>query len=149
MGDKVDLKELIDSMKKDRQVMRQQLELQAKQQQNQSQLIQTLLEQLKSSSTNEPLKSFTQNPAAVLHKDLAVRMEKFVFDAEENRTFEKWYARYQVLFEVDAASLSDPQKVCLLTKQLSSSHQTDYRVLWVSLAMKSLMEGIFVLVWRR
>lgn len=54
------------------------------------------------------------------HKDLAARIQEFVFNAEENLTFDKWYGRYEVIFTTDAATFSNAQKVCLLTEKLST-----------------------------
>lgn len=59
--------------------------------------------------------------SSTLHKDLSDRMEKFVYDAEENRTFERWYARYQTIFGTDATAMTNAQRVCLLTEKLTAS----------------------------
>ena len=94
--------DLLEEMKKDRETMKQDRET-----------INKLIAQL----TTQRAEAHEVS----LHKDLAERMEKFDFDAEENKTFEKWFARYQTIFEVNAAAMSDAEKVCLLTEKLSSS----------------------------
>jgi hypothetical protein len=58
-------------------------------------------------------------PVVSLHKELSERMEKFAYNAEENSTFELWYGRYESIFTTAAATLSDAQKVDLLTEKLS------------------------------
>jgi transposase InsO family protein len=55
-----------------------------------------------------------------IHRELSERMEKFVFDPEENKTFEKWFARYQTILETDAAQMTEAQRVCLMTEKLST-----------------------------
>lgn len=60
-------------------------------------------------------------PAAptAIFKDLSSRMNPFTFCPEENLTFDRWYARYQSIFDQDATALTNSQKVSLLTEKLS------------------------------
>lgn len=52
------------------------------------------------------------------YKDLSERIEKFVYSAEENATFDLWYARYSTIFTVDAAKMTDAARMDLLTEKL-------------------------------
>ena len=52
-------------------------------------------------------------------RDLSERMEKFVYSAEENATFDLWYARYEEIFSTETAEMTDAQKLNLLTEKLS------------------------------
>jgi PNMA len=63
---------------------------------------------------------------ASLHNELSERMKDFDFDPEENKTFDKWYARYQTIFTMSAATMSDSEKVSLLTEKLSTSDYNKY-----------------------
>lgn len=54
-----------------------------------------------------------------LHKDLSDRIEKFVYSAEDNLTFDLWYQRYETIFATEAATMTVQQKVDLLTEKLS------------------------------
>jgi transposase InsO family protein len=59
-------------------------------------------------------------PAQVsLHKELSGRMKEFVYDTEESSTFELWYARYETIFTTSAATMTDAQKVDLITEKLN------------------------------
>lgn len=86
------------------------IELMRQQQEEHQEQMRTLLEQL---ATRQPAGSS-------LHKDLSNRMEKFNYCAEDNATFERWYARYQVILETDAATMNTAARVNLITEKLSS-----------------------------
>ena len=94
----------------------------AQQAQQQDARIQSLLELVASQRVQQPAAAV--GAVYSLHKDLSDRMEKFHYDAEDNATFEIWYARYETIFTVDAVGLNAPAKVDLMTEQLST---TDYQ----------------------
>ena len=57
---------------------------------------------------------------------LAGNIKEFRYDADSNVTFAAWYARYDDLFEKDAARLDDPAKVRLLLRKLGTSEHERY-----------------------
>ena len=59
-----------------------------------------------------------------LHKLLSDRMCTFSYVPEENQTFDRFYARYETIFRVDAAAMLEAQKVDLLTEKLT---EVDYQ----------------------
>ncbi|XP_037927866.1 uncharacterized protein LOC119662336 [Teleopsis dalmanni] len=57
---------------------------------------------------------------------LAWSITEFVYDPENNLTFETWYTRYEDLFLVDASKLDDVAKVRLLLRKLSTTVYNKY-----------------------
>lgn len=113
---------LIEQMQLDREASSREREASQK-------VIKNLLERLTAQNVaqaNQPQQAGQAVPAISLHRELSERMEKFVFDAEENKTFEKWHARYQTIFNVDAAAMTSAQKVCLLTEKLSTNDYDNF-----------------------
>ncbi|XP_062542039.1 uncharacterized protein LOC134210032 [Armigeres subalbatus] len=53
---------------------------------------------------------------------LATNISEFSFDPENGITFEKWYSRYEDLFDSDARNLDDAAKVRLLLRKLDTPH---------------------------
>uniref|UniRef100_A0A915DPN1 DUF7083 domain-containing protein n=1 Tax=Ditylenchus dipsaci TaxID=166011 RepID=A0A915DPN1_9BILA len=57
----------------------------------------------------QPLPANAQpNPAPIdrLMQSLSLRLSEFVYDPDENDTFDRWYARYQDVFTADAEMIS-------------------------------------------
>jgi hypothetical protein len=65
------------------------------------------------------------NPELTL-ESLATNISEFSFDAENGITFDKWYSRYEDLFESDAKNLEDAAKVRLLLRKLDTPLHTRY-----------------------
>lgn len=88
----------------------------------QQQLIQQNQELIQRISIQPQTLEVAQNIRAYSHhRELSERIKDFVYNAEENYTFELWYERYINVFETQAASMSDPEKLDLLTDKLSHS----------------------------
>ena len=61
-----------------------------------------------------------------LHKELSYRIKDFVYNAEDNSTFDLWYSRYMTIFETQAVTMTDPEKLDLLTEKLNYSDYTKF-----------------------
>uniref|UniRef100_A0A915E656 Peptidase A2 domain-containing protein n=1 Tax=Ditylenchus dipsaci TaxID=166011 RepID=A0A915E656_9BILA len=63
------------------------------------------------------------NPAPIdrLMQSLSLRLSEFVYDPDENDTFDRWYARYQDVFTADAEVLDDATKARLLVSRLGKT----------------------------
>jgi hypothetical protein len=121
MSDK-SIQSLVEALKLQQQQQAEQQKFLAEQQKQQAQQFQALLNALVAQPQVQNVPVVDQKPQLIsLHKDLSERMEKFVFEADENKTFDKWYARYQTIFDVNAATMTNAEKVCLLTEKLSTS----------------------------
>ncbi|XP_037931645.1 uncharacterized protein K02A2.6-like [Teleopsis dalmanni] len=67
----------------------------------------------------------TENPEQTM-EILASSLTEFVYDPENNLTFETWYTRYEDLFLVDGSKLDDAAKVRLLLRKLSTTVHNKY-----------------------
>ncbi|XP_053699240.1 uncharacterized protein K02A2.6-like [Sabethes cyaneus] len=65
------------------------------------------------------------NPEIILDS-LANNIKEFHYCPEENITFTAWYARYDDLFEKDAARLDDEAKVRLLMRKMGTAEHERY-----------------------
>lgn len=65
------------------------------------------------------------NPEAILDS-LASNIKEFRFEADAGVTFDAWFARYDDLFEQDAARLDDAAKVRLLLRKLGIPEHDRY-----------------------
>ncbi|XP_036339780.1 uncharacterized protein K02A2.6-like [Rhagoletis pomonella] len=102
-----------------------------KQQKLQHDDMQTLMEKLLSkepSQLESNASSSRRGPASpeFILEALAVNISEFCFDAENNITFDTWFARYEDLFAIDAAKLDDAAKVRLLLRKLNTAAHSKY-----------------------
>lgn len=58
--------------------------------------------------------------ASSTFKNLSDSMQQFIYDPENNATFERWFNRYESVFTTEAADLTESTKVRLLTSKLSN-----------------------------
>lgn len=107
-------------MEKTVEALLKQLESQEEERREERQLVRDLLAQLAPQNGQQQAVGQQALIGNSLHKDLSDRMEKFTFDAEENKTFDKWYTRYQVIFETNAATMTAPERVSMLCEKLAS-----------------------------
>ena len=80
---------------------------------------------------SKPLVNSVQNVSATTAPEqlmdiLSKSIKEFSYDPVNNLTFGVWYARYEQLFVVDAASLNDAAKVRLLLRKLSTEVHDKY-----------------------
>ncbi|XP_055585498.1 uncharacterized protein K02A2.6-like [Uranotaenia lowii] len=66
-----------------------------------------------------------QNPEQIL-ESLSSNISEFVYDQENGLTFQRWFSRYQDLFENDARQLDDAAKVRLLLRKLDTLSHSRY-----------------------
>lgn len=90
-----------------------------------SKAMQSLLSQLISTRSEETTRTKSDEPEFII-ESLATNISEFVFDPENNLTFETWYARYEDLFTIDAVKLDDAAKVRLLLRKLSTHVHSKY-----------------------
>lgn len=65
------------------------------------------------------------NPERIL-ESLATNIGEFVFDPENGVTLNKWFRRYEDMFEKDAVKLTDDAKVRLLLRKLDTNSHSRY-----------------------
>ncbi|XP_018396947.1 PREDICTED: uncharacterized protein K02A2.6-like [Cyphomyrmex costatus] len=63
-------------------------------------------------------------PAATTAKSLAEQMVAFIYDPDNNLTFESWYIRYQTIFTTEVSDWPTAAKIRLLLQKFS---QADYQ----------------------
>ena len=96
------------------------VKMQQKQIAEQSNLVNSLTEQLsRQSVSNAP-------SSASLMEKLSHSLTEFVYLPEENVTFEAWYRRYEDIFRVDGKSLDEASLVRLLLRKLGPSEHERY-----------------------
>lgn len=96
--------EKIENSREMENVLKEMLKIQMEQQQH-NLAIQQLVKNLATSQNDTK-----HDSVEFLIESLGSNITEFNFD-EHNLTFEMWYARYEDLFEVDAAKLDDAAKV--------------------------------------
>ncbi|XP_037930758.1 uncharacterized protein K02A2.6-like [Teleopsis dalmanni] len=81
-----------------------------------------LLEELRLSRTQQQIDapSLTTEAVSSTFRKLSDSMLEFCYDPENNVTFESWYKRYKSVFAIEAAHLTEPTKVRLLTSKLKN-----------------------------
>ncbi|XP_058122771.1 uncharacterized protein K02A2.6-like [Anopheles ziemanni] len=73
----------------------------------------------------EPAASEEKKPEQILDS-LCGHIKEFTYDADAGTTFAAWYARYEDLFQKDAAQLEDEAKVRMLMRKLGTSEHDRY-----------------------
>lgn len=75
----------------------------------------------------QSVKAQDENVSQSTMDSLAATMCEFVYDPDNNLTFEDWYERFEDAFLVDGVSLDEAAKVRLLLRKLETSVHTKYR----------------------
>lgn len=88
--------------------------------------MQLLREQLAAQGQHQQPAAAAPGAAYPLHKQLSDRMEKFFYNSEAGTTFETYYDRYQVILETEAATLTEAQRVQLMTEKLSTEDYSKF-----------------------
>jgi hypothetical protein len=71
-------------------------------------------------STSTGMTTSSSTAASSTFKNLSDSMQQFIYDPENNATFERWFKRYESVFTTEAADLTESTKVRLLTSKLSN-----------------------------
>lgn len=89
----------------------------------QTQAFQLLLQQLGQGGQQQPL----ENNVAQRSMDLVSNtITEFVYDPQNGRLFNQWYARYEDTFAVDGIKLDDAAKVRLLLRKIDTISHSKY-----------------------
>ncbi|XP_073811850.1 uncharacterized protein [Musca autumnalis] len=94
----------------------------------QTQLLQQLTNLLQAQSTGNTKDATSPSTSkAALMESLSHSMTDFVYEPESGLIFQAWYNRYQHVFEKEAQSLDDHDKVALLWRKMSNSVHERFR----------------------
>ncbi|VDL76377.1 unnamed protein product [Nippostrongylus brasiliensis] len=103
-------------------VMQQQMQLIQQQQQESTENFMRMLEKIEARTALSS--SIVVKDKHSIFDSLYRRIEKFVFDAENGRTFDVWFKRFKDVFDNDCGDLDDKEKTRLLVSRLDEDcHQ--------------------------